>query len=279
MRTVLISLAVGIAALAVIGCADDSDGASGGKVRVVATTTQLGDIAKQVGGSRVLVDTILDSNVDPHDYEPRPSDAQAIAEADVVLASGGEVDEWLGDLVDQAGGDAKRVTVKDEIGVTGDDPHWWQDPRNAIKAVGNAPRAAVYRSEITRTDAAIERCIASIPAENRKLVTNHDAFGFFAQRYHIEILGSIIPSRTTAAQPSAGDIRKLVDAIRREGVKTIFPESALNRRVEDAVARDAGAKVGEALFADTVGPAGTYLGALRHDASAIADGLGGSCDI
>ena len=123
--------------------------------------------------------------------------------------------------------------------------------------------------------------MAAIPADRRKLVTNHDAFGYFAHRYDITVLGSIIPALSTSAQPSAGDVRRLVAAIKREKVSTIFPDSAINQRLEDAVARDAGAKVGPALYADTLGPKGsegaTYLGALRHDASAMAAGFGGAC--
>jgi ABC-type Zn uptake system ZnuABC Zn-binding protein ZnuA len=278
-----------LAGLSVSGCGDD-DAAGGGSdgVDVVATTTQLGDMAKQIGGDRVDVTTILDAKVDPHDYEPRPSDAQAIADADVILQSGGEVDQWLDDLVDQAGGDAERVNVGDRVGADGDDPHWWQDPRLALRAVDEIGRvlgpdatdgAARYRREIAATDRAIAECMERIPADRRKLVTNHDAFGYFARRYDIEVLGSIIPGRSSAAQPSAGDVRELVAAIEREGVRTIFPETALNQRLEKAVARDAGVEVGPPLYADTVGPDGTYLGALRHDARAMAEGFGGRCDL
>ena len=282
MRIVLISALT--AAVVAAGCGDEGAGAAGGRVSVVATTTQLGDMARQIGGDRVSVETVLDAKTDPHDYEPRPSDARALAEAEVVFASGGAVDEWLSDLVEQAGGDAERVTVADAIGAGGEDPHWWQDPRNAARAVGvlaralgegNAPRAEAYRAEIERTDAAIARCMEAIPAQRRKLVTNHDAFGWFARRYGIEVLGSIIPGDSTSAQPSAGDVRELVAAIRRERVRTIFPESALSQDLERAVARDAGAEVGPPLYADTVGPDGTYLGALRHDAEAMAAGFNG----
>jgi ABC-type Zn uptake system ZnuABC Zn-binding protein ZnuA len=284
VRIILICLVLTAAALA--GCGDDGDSAAGGKLRVVATTQQLGDMARRAGGDRVDVSTILDAKVDPHDYEPRPSDAEAIAGADVVLRSGGEVDEWMDDLVDQAGGDAEQLTIAEAIGETGDDPHWWQDPRNAIEAVdamagafgpGNAPGARAYKAEIAKVDRTIARCMASIPAERRKLVTNHDAFGFFAARYDIEVLGSIIPGRSTSAQPSAGDVRRLVAAIEREGVTTIFPESALGGRLEAAVARQAGAEVGPPLHADTVGPDGSYLGALLHDAAVMAEGFGGRC--
>ena len=278
--------------LALAGCGDPG---RGGRPLVVATTPQLADFARQVGGDRIEVRTLLPANVDPHDFEPRPSDAEAIARADVVLRSGGEVDEWLDDLVDTAGGDADVVAVGERIRARGDDPHWWQDPLMTFRAVGavwEALReadpagadayergAAAYGQEVGALHREIAACMRSIPRERRKLVTNHDAFGWFARRYGIDVLGSIIPGRSTSARPSAQDVRELVDAIRREGVRTIFPESALNQRLEEAVARDARAKVGEPLYADTLGRAGTYLGALRHDAAAMARGFGGDCSL
>ncbi|HEV2815366.1 MAG TPA: metal ABC transporter substrate-binding protein [Solirubrobacteraceae bacterium] len=284
MRIVLIVLGVSALLGGVTGCGDDAT--SDGKLRVVATTVQLGDFARQVGGHRVDVDTLLGAGTDPHDFEPRPSHAEAVAKADVVLRSGGEVDEWLDDLVESAGGDAEVTVVGERIGARGDDPHWWQDPRNVIRAVDllgrmfdTVPRARAYAEKVRALDAEIARCMESIPPERRKLVTNHDAFGWFAARYDVEVLGSIIPGRSTSAQPSARDVRELVEAIRRERVETIFPESALDQRLEEAVARDAGAKVGEPLYADTLGPTGTYLAALRHDAAAMARGFGGSCDL
>jgi zinc/manganese transport system substrate-binding protein len=284
---VRIVLIIAATAVVLAGCGRSGDaGGEGGRLRVVATTEQLADFARQVGGARVQVDALLDAGTDPHGYEPRPSDARAIAEADLVLRSGGELDAWLGDVVESAGGDADVVVVADEIGARGDDPHWWQDPRNVVEAARvlgaelDAPEGArAYAARVRRVDAAIERCMARIPARRRKLVTNHDAFGWFADRYGIEVLGSIVPGRSTSARPSARDVRELVEAIRREGVTTIFPESALDQRLERAVARDAGARVGEPLYADTLGRAGTYLAALRHDAAAIARGFGGDCEL
>ena len=272
-----------VAAVLVTGCgaspADDDE------MRVVATTPQLADFARQLGGEGIEVEELLPANVDPHDFEPRPSDAEAIARADLVLRSGGEVDEWLDDLFESAGGDDDALLVVGEaIGAEGEDPHWWQDPRNAIRAVDAIAERldadpAPYVREIEALDRAIARCMSAIPAERRKLVTNHDAFGWFADRYGIEVLGSIIPGRSTSARPSARDVRELVEAIRDEGVRTIFPETALDQGLEEAVARDAGAAVGEPLYADTLGDAGTYLGALRHDAAAMARGFGGDCDL
>ena len=278
------------------GCGDDAAG--GAQVRVAATTGQVADLAREVGGDRAAVDQLLPANADPHDHEPRPSDARAVAEADVVLRSGGDLDAWLTDVLEGAGVDAEAVTLAEAVGA-GDapDPHWWQDPRNAVRAVeriravlteADPEGAAAYRGNAARytrrieaTDRAIARCMAAIPRERRKLVTNHDAFGFFAARYGIEVLGSIVPGRSTSAQPSAGDVRELVAAIRRERVRTIFPESSLGGRLERAVARDAGARVGPALYADALGepgtPGATYLDALRHDAAAMAEGFGGDC--
>ena len=281
----------GVLLLAACGSGDGGD--EGRRLRVVVTTPQLADFARQVGGGRVAVETLVDGRTDPHDYEPRPSDARALAEADVVLRSGGEIDDWLGDVVESAGGEAEVVVVGEELGARGDDPHWWQDPLMTFRALGivwetfrEADPAgeetfrrgtAEYGTKVTRLHKAIAACMRSIPRERRKLVTNHDSFGYFADRYGIEVLGSILPGRSTSARPSARDVRELVATIRREEVRTVFPESALEQRLEEAVARDAGVRVGEPLYADTLGPDGTYVGALRHDASAMARGFGGDC--
>ena len=293
----LLALASLTAALIAAGCGADASTGGDASLRVVATTTQLADFARQVGGDRVAVRSLLSANADPHDYEPRPSDARALAQADVVLQSGGDLDAWLGDVLERAGGDAERVTLIDAVETLDGDPHWWQDPRNATRAVERiraafaegdpagraayADRAERYGGQIATLDASIARCMQAIPAEDRQLVTNHDAFGYFAARYDIEVLGSIVPALSTSAQPSAGDVRRLVETIRREDVRTVFPESALGQRLERAVAEEAGARVGPPLFADTLGPAGsgaeTYLEAFRRDAAAMAEGFGGRC--
>ncbi|HEX8120880.1 MAG TPA: zinc ABC transporter substrate-binding protein [Solirubrobacteraceae bacterium] len=296
-----VSIGVGLAALALASGCGDGKGDGDASLLVVATTSQLADFARQVGGERVSVTALVGPGTDPHEYEPRPSAARAVAQADVVLQSGGDVDAWLGDLLDAAGGDARPVTLTDAVhtrpGDGGIDPHWWQDPRNVLVAVeqirqsfGEADRAGAaayarnarrYATRVGALDRAIERCISAVPRARRKLVTAHDAFGYFAARYGIEILGSIIPALSSSAKPSARDVRELVAGIRREHVTTIFPETALNPRLEQAVARDAGARVGPSLYADALGPKGsegaTYLGALRHDAAAIGGGFGARC--
>jgi zinc/manganese transport system substrate-binding protein len=266
--------------------------------RVVATTTQLADMARNIAGGRASVAQILTPNADPHDYEPRPGDARALADAQLVLQSGGDVDSWLGDLVKTAGSDARTVTMIDAVRTReGEghevDPHWWQDPRNAEIAVqrirdalakadpdGTArydANAEAYLGRIRALDTSIARCMERIPARERRLVTNHDALGYFADRYGITVVGAVIPALSTAARASAGETQDLVRTIRREGVSTIFPESSVNSKLEKAIAAEAGAKVGPALWADSLGPKGstgaTYVGSLRFNAEAMAEGF------
>jgi zinc/manganese transport system substrate-binding protein len=295
-----LALAAGLAACG----SDDAPGTAG--PRVVATTTQLADLTRNVAGDRASVTQILTPNADPHDYEPRPGDAKALAGARLVLQSGGDVDGWLSDLVQAAGSDATTVTLIDAVRTRkegGDvDPHWWQDPRNAQIAVrtirdalakadpkGTATydaNAEAYLGRLAALDTAIAACMERIPATERKLVTNHDALGYFADRYGITVVGAVIPALSTAASASAGETRALVDEIRAQHVATIFPESSLNPKLEKAIARDAGATVGPALWADSLGPKGstgaTYLDSLRFDAEAMAEGFSGGavrCDL
>src|SRR5215210_2538015 len=132
MRRTLPVLLVLIAAVA-IGCGNDTGSRSG--VTVVATTTEVADLVREVGGTRVNVEGMLRPGGDPHDYEPRPSDVAAVGRAKVVFRSGGEVDEWLGDVIGNAGGDAEVVSLMNSVQRLGQDPHWWQDPANAVRAV------------------------------------------------------------------------------------------------------------------------------------------------
>ena len=139
--------------------------------------------------------------------------------------------------------------------------------------------AATYLAKLRRLDRATARCVARIPARLRKLVTTHDALGYYAARYGIQVIGAVLPSLSTQAQPSAKDVQALVDQIRRTGVRAIYPESSINAKLERAVARESGAVVGRALWADSLGPAGssgdTYAGSIAANTEAIVDGLSG----
>lgn len=291
MRACSLLLLVGAAAA---GCGNDN-ARSGGGLSVVATTTQAADLVRQVGGERVEVHGMLRPGGDPHDYEPRPSDVRNVAEAGIVFRSGGEVDEWLSDVIDNAGGDAEVVTLLDSVNRRGDDPHWWQDPSNAVRAL-EATRAALAKADpdgsaefdrnaarategIRALDRRIAACVERVPAAKRRIVTTHDALGYFADRYGIEVVGAVIPSLSTQAQASAGDVQRLVEQIRRERVEAIFPESSVNPDLEAAIAREAGARIGAPLYADSLGskgsPGETYTGALAADAAALVRGMSG----
>jgi ABC-type Zn uptake system ZnuABC Zn-binding protein ZnuA len=286
-----------LAATALASCAGD---AGGPRVRTVAaTTTQLGDLARAVAGSRADVRQILAPASDPHAYEPRPSDVRAVTAAKVVLRSGGELDAWLGDVLRNAGSDARTVTILDGLHARRDgdgvDPHWWQDPRNAAIAVARirdalsaadpagrttyAANATRYLVRLRALDRAIAGCMRRIPASERKLVTDHDALGYYAARYGIQVIGTVIPANSTQAQASAGEVLRLVDTIRSAGVATIFPESSVNPKLTRAIAREAGASVGPALYADSLGakgsPGATYLGSLRANTQALVAGFSG----
>ncbi len=282
---------------AATGCGDSDgqDGTGTGEVEAVATTTIVGDLVRNVGGQRVQLETLVPADADPHGHEPRPSDAVALAEAELVVKSGGDLDEWLDDLIESAGADAAELTLLDSVRAIGDDPHWWQDPRNAILAV-EAIRAALaeadpgrrrayergaggYISELRALDDEIERCMDRIPPERRKLVTTHDSLGYFARRYDVDVIGSVIPSLSTQAQPSAQDVDALVEQIEDEGVAAIFPEAGVSQRLERAISRESGAEVGRELWTDSLGGEGsgaeTYLAAMRANADALAEGMSG----
>ena len=298
--------AVAVAALALLagGCGAGGDSVAPGQVKVVATTTQLGDFARAVGGERAKVVQVLKANTDPHDYEPRPSDVRETANADVVLLSGDELDRWMGDVVEAAGGDPRVVDVGARVPVKvageGDgpeasryDPHWWHDPRNAQAAVTAirdvltkanpdardvyARNAAAYLARLRSLDRGIAACMRGVAPAERKLVTDHDAFNYFARRYGITVVGAVIPSQTTQAQPSAGDVARLTRLIQRERVKAVFPESSINAKLAQAVARQTGATSDHELYGDTLGPKGssgaTYLTMERANADAMVRGF------
>jgi zinc/manganese transport system substrate-binding protein len=300
MRALLLFATALVAGAVLIGCGDDADSGTPGKTEVVATTTQVADFVRNVGGDRVAVHQVLQPNSDPHEYEPRPSDARAVADAQAVFRSGGDVDEWMDDVIENAGGDARQATLIDAVRTRASedeevDPHWWQDPRNAelaVKAIraqlievdpaGRSAyerNAARYLDVLARLDRETAACIDELPAGERNLVTTHDALGYYAGRYGLHVIGAVIPSLSTQAQPSAKDVQELVDQIEATRVKAIYPESSINPKLEEAVARESGARTGAALWADTLGPEGssgaTYVGSIAANTAAIVDGLSG----
>lgn len=293
MRATLAGLA--LLAAAAGGCGDSGGAEPGDRPRVVATTPVVADIVRRVGGDRVEVVAILRPNADPHLYEPRPSDVQAVVDSDLIVRSGGDLDEWLDGIAESAGSEAPVLDLRRRLAPADDDPHWWHDlalGARAARLVGSALAAADrpeatayttaarrYAARLTRLDATIAACMRAIPSQQRKLVTTHDALGHFARRYDVEMLGSAIPALSTSAQPSAGETAALVRRIRTAKVKAVFPESSVGERLERAIADEAGAVVGGTLWADTLGPRGSsgasYAGAIAWNADTIARGLTG----
>jgi zinc/manganese transport system substrate-binding protein len=304
-RAALVAGAVLLACAALAGCR--SVGPSpGGKLAVVATTTQVGDFAREVGGSEVSVHQLLEPNTDPHEYEPRPSDVEATAGAKVVLTSGDRLDRWMAKVVSQSGANADVVDLSrsNVLRLPGEssgpeasrhDPHWWHDPLNAEAAVAAIRdaftkadpshradyerNAAAYTTRLRALDTGVRRCFATIPRAERKLVTSHDAFSYFARRYSVTVVGAIVPSQTTQAEPSARDVARLADQVRREHVRAVFLESSVSPRLAQAVAREDGAIGNLTLYGDTLGRRGssgaTYVGMERHNADAMARGFTG----
>jgi zinc/manganese transport system substrate-binding protein len=292
--------------VAATGCGDDRRAAPAGTVAVVVTTPVLADLTRAVGGRAAAVTQLLRPNADPHEYEPRPHDVLRTARAAVVLVSGDGLDRWMADVVAQSGSRARPVDLSRELpqrlpgaeqGAEASryDPHWWHDPRNTEAAVEEirtaltraapasrvtfAANAAAYLRRVRRLDAGIARCVAALPPSRRKLVTDHDAFGYFVRRYAITQIGAVIPSQTTQGETSAGEVARLVALIRRERVTAVFPETSVNARLAQAIARETGADARRSLYGDTLGPPGspgaTYLGMERANADAMVRGFTG----
>lgn len=302
-RAALVLAVVALAGGAVSGCGAAGNGS--GKPVVVATTTQLADLAREVGGPDVEVRQILRPSSDPHEYEPRPSDVQSVAGADVVLVSGLGLDGWASSIIKDSGTSAKIVDVGASVPVKragsgaeagGEDPHWWHDPANfkaaaatvaaALKAVvpgaaadGVARRARAYQARLEALDTAIRACVDELPAAKRKIVTSHDAFGYFTARYGITTVGAVIPSNTTQAQASARSLAKLEETIRREHVKAVFPETSINPKLAKRISADTGASARYTLYGDALGPAGsrgaTYVGMEQANADELVRGMSG----
>jgi ABC-type Zn uptake system ZnuABC Zn-binding protein ZnuA len=299
--------AVCLAALVVAGCSASGGDAGGdrtgggGRLRVVATTTQVADLAANVGGDRAQVTSLLKPGIDPHDYEPSPADIDAIAHADLVLENGVGLEAWLGDTIDSSGFDGPVADTSQGLRLRmvggAADPHIWQNPRNAERMAANIERGlaaadpsaattfqanlAAYTRQLQALDSEVQRQIDSLA--NKRLVTNHDAFGYYIDRYGLQLVGSVIPSFDTSAELSGRDIRDLVARIKATRVKAILSETSLPPRTAETIGREAGVKVvtGEdALYGDTLGPRGsdgdTYIKMIRHNTRTIVSNLSGS---
>lgn len=291
-----------VAATALLGlttaaCGGDDDGPGGGRPLVLAATVQVEALARVVAGEDAEVTTVLKAGVDPHDYELTAGDRKAVERATVILRNGVGLDGYLDSAITGKETRAKTFVVTEGIPlrvVDGEaDPHVWQNPLNVKVMVENTAdalsakdpgseagyrdRAAAYLQRLDEVDREIAALMESIPPANRKMVTNHDAFGYFIERYGLEFVGAVIPSLSTQAEPSAKDIAALQDLVRREGVKAIFAESSLDPKVATQLAKDTGVKIVDDLYGDSLGEPGsgaeTVDGMLLANARKIAGAL------
>ena len=258
-------------------------------VRAVASFSILADMVRQVGGGRVAVTSVVPPDGDAHGYQPRPADAKAAMAAGLAVVNGLGLDAWMERLTRAADFKgvltvaAAGVTPRTVPGGTATDPHAWQDPRNAalyVRAIGEGLAAAdpgsadiyratasAYAAEILRTDAWIETQLAAIAPSARRIITTHDAFGYFGARYGIEFLAA--QGLSTEAEPSARAIAALVAQIKREKIRAVFIENMTDPRLARMLMRETGAVLGGTVYSDALsgpkGPAATYLDMLRHN--------------
>lgn len=305
--TLLPALAV-IFALAA-GCGGKGEVASDGRLRVVTTTGQVGDLAQRVGGDRVQVTTLMGPGVDPHLYKASAGDLERLLAADLVLSNGLHLEAKMGEVLERMEGGTKSRAVAAAIPESlllappefkgAHDPHVWFDVRlwlYALDAVHDAlatkdpshaaeytARAAAYRAELEALDAEVRAAIATIPAERRVLITAHDAFNYFGRAYGLEVRG--LQGISTVAEAGAGDVQALAAYIAERRIPALFVESSVSPKAIEAVlaavrARGAEVALGGSLYSDALGdtgtPAGNYLGMLRANVATIVKALGGA---
>jgi manganese/iron transport system substrate-binding protein len=283
----------------------------GQKLKVVATTSIVADIVRNVGGDKIDLTILLPTGTDPHTFDPAPGDLAAVADAYLVFANGMDLEDFLDEMIKNAGGEAAVVYVSQGVEPRqlntgqeqeqeeeehhhseGADPHTWTSPANAIVFVHNiehalsaldpanaetyAANAEVYQAQLAELDAWVKKQIETIPLENRELVTDHTAFGYYADRYGLEQVGAVIPSFSSAAGPSAKDLADLEAAITEYEVKAIFVGTSVNPSLSERVANDTGVKL-VPLYTGSLGTEGsgaeTYLDYIRYNTEAIVEAL------
>jgi ABC-type Zn uptake system ZnuABC Zn-binding protein ZnuA len=282
------------------------------KIRVSSFSTVLTEIAQQVGGDRVEVTAHIKPGVDPHDFEPRPADLKTVGEAQLILVSAKHLEGYVGKLKQATGTKGALVEVGDRFpslkmkadhdhahgpgdkhdhkdGEMVEDPHWWHSIANmerAVKIVRDelgkispadqktfAANASAYAGKLDALRKWVKLEVAKLPRDQRKLVTSHDAFQYFARENGFTIYA--IEGLSSADQPSSKKVAEIISLIKSQGVKAIFPESIQNPKVLKEITRETGAKIGNVLYADGLGEkdAGTYEGMYKSNVSAIVSAL------
>ena len=294
------ALALAAALMATPASARNADA----RVKVVATTSIIGDLARNVGGDRVEVATLVGPNADAHVYSPAPGDAKKIAAAAIVFVNGLGLEGWMTRLVGAAGGKTPMVVVtkgiaplrmpdEDHPGRMLTDPHAWQSVADAKVYVANirdglaavdpagtavyAANAQAYLGKLDDLEKRVTAAIAAIPAERRQIITTHHAFGYFGAAYGLRFIAP--EGVSTDTEPSAKDVAKIITQIRQRKIPAVFLENVSDPRLIEQIARETGAKVGGKLYSDALsgpdGPAATYIDMMEHNVRELAAALGG----
>lgn len=275
VRAAVLTIALLLAAALLGACGP----AGGGSPQLLATTTILADMAKQVTGDRMTVGSIVPAGAHVEEYEPRPDDARRMSGAKLVITNGLDLDKWVEPLLRNAKTGTPVITVTDGLPDIDGNPHMWFDPalakgyvmkiRDALIALDPAGRdvymlnAEKYSLQLLALDAELKTKVATIPPDRRKLVTSHDAFPYFAKAFGFEIVGFAEPE--PGKPPSAGELARLVEEVRSANVPAIFSEAGGSAQLAETVAKETGAKVVTDLPTDSLldRPADTYIGLMR----------------
>jgi len=314
----MMKLLAAVLALSMLASAcgdDDGTTASGDLPTVVVTTNILGDVVTQLAGGAVEVVTIMPVGADPHDFQASAQQAAAMRTADVLIVNGGSFEEGLLDVIEGAESDgvivyeAMSAVSSIEFGEgghddheddgdhdhSGEDPHFFTDPARMAAAVDGiaaflianvegidadivTEAAEAYHEDLEALDAEVAALVAGIPAENRVLITNHEVFGYFADRYGFEVAGAIIPGGSTIDGTSAGDLAELAELITDEGVFAIFADVSASDQLAQTLADEVGGDIQVVeLFTESLGDSdsdgATYIDMVRANATRIAEAL------
>jgi ABC-type Zn uptake system ZnuABC Zn-binding protein ZnuA len=264
---------------------------------ILTSTTILADLTRNITGDRLKVESLLPVGSDPHSYQATPQDVSKVAESKLIIVNGAGYEGFLQSLLENAGGEKRIVEASAGIGPREDtehglDPHMWLDPNNVIIYVENIRDAlthfdpegeAVYKSnadayvaELRNLDTWIAGQVDSIPAEKRLLVTNHEAFGYFAERYGFTVVGTVVESFSSVASPSAQQLAELTDQIKSSGAPAIFLDEVENPALAQQIASETGVIVITDLHLESLtdgAPAATYIDMMKYNVSRIVDAL------
>lgn len=298
-RRRIIAIAGSLAALMTAGPAA-AQGNAAAKLKVLATFSILADFVRNVGGDRVEVATLVGPDSDAHVYAPAPADAKKVADSKVVITNGLGYEGWMNRLLKASGTKApvvvatkgiKERKAQDSHGHGGADPHAWQSVANAKVYVTNIRdaliaadpagksayevNAARYLAKLDTLDQEVKAAVAAIPAERRKIITTHDAFGYFEQAYGVAFIAP--QGVSTEAEPSARDIARIVTQVKKQKIPAVFLENITDPRLMERIAKETGARVGGKLYSDALtgekGDAPSYLELMRHNLKTLGAAL------